>query len=72
MRNWSRHFWPRFESSSSVRPMYSATPSHCKNCRPPEELNSERSTVSGSESPYSTAFNPSSEKLDTGSSSVKS
>ena len=52
--------------------MYSATPSHVRNWRPPEELNSVRSTVKGSESPYSTALSASSEKLSSGSSSVKS
>ena len=52
MRNCSRHFWPRFDSSSSLLWMtYSAIPSHGIIRRPDTEANSERSTVRGLGSP---------------------
>ena len=50
-RNCSRHFCPRFDSSSSVRNRYSAIPSHETSRLPPDEANSDMLTVSGSESP---------------------
>ncbi len=73
MRNCSRHFWPRFESSSSVvESTYSAMPSQGIMRRPETDENSDKSTVRGLGSPYRMAFIPSSDMELAGSSNVKS